>query len=136
MTEIIEFDGKIFADDCRDKIIHGDCLEVMRALLEKCVDIVITSPPYNLLNSSGNGLKKNTNCGKWKNAAIKNGYAEYDDNMPYIILDPFAGSGTTAVSAKKFERNFILIEKSLRYCEMAQSRIDGGDWRNDFNADK
>ena len=50
-----------------------------------------------------------------------------------IILDPFAGSGTTAVCAKKFDRNFILIEKSLRYCEMAQKRIDGGDWRHDFN---
>ena len=83
MTTIIEFDGKIAVENCVDKIIHGDCLEIMRLLPEKCVDVVITSPPYNLLNSSGNGLKKNTNCGKWKNAAIKNGYAEYDDNMPY-----------------------------------------------------
>lgn len=83
MTTIIEFEEKISVDTCLDKIIHGDCLEVMRALPDKCVDVVITSPPYNLLNSSGNGLKKNTNCGKWKNAAIKHGYAEYDDNMPY-----------------------------------------------------
>ena len=258
MTEILEFDTKIFFDDCVDKIIHGDCLEVMKNFPEKSVDVVITSPPYNLLNSSGNGLKKNTKTGKWKNAAIKNGYAEYDDNMPYadyiswqrecvaemcriikddgaifynnknrvqnglledrgeilkgfplrqviiwkrsgainfnqgyflptteqiylicnknfklakgankntdvweitqemknphpapfpealidrivssttgkIILDPFAGSGTTAVSAKKFDRNFILIEKSLKYCEMARDRINGGDWRNAGN---
>ena len=155
-TKIIEFDGKITVENCVDKIIHGDCLEIMCSLPDKCVDVIITLPPYNLLNSSGNGLKKNTNCGKWKNAAIKNGYAEYDDNMPYaeyiawqrecvaemcriissttgqIILDPFAGSGTTAVSAKKFGRNFILIEKSLKYCEIAQKRIDGGDWRHDF----
>ncbi|MBR1397153.1 MAG: hypothetical protein IJ563_06435 [Selenomonadaceae bacterium] len=48
-------------------------------------------------------------------------------------MDPFAGSGTTAVSAKKFDRNFILIEKSLKYCTMAQTRLDGGDWRNDVN---
>ncbi|MBR1858181.1 MAG: site-specific DNA-methyltransferase [Selenomonadaceae bacterium] len=258
MTEIIKFNNNISADSCLNKIIYGDCLRVMRTLPDKCVDVVITSPPYNLLNSSGNGLKKNTKCGKWKNAAIKNGYAEYDDNMPYvdyiawqrecvaemcrlikddgavfynnknrvqnglledrgeivkgfplrqiiiwkrsgainfnagyflpiteqiyllcnkafklaqgankntdvweikqemknphpapfpeelidkivssttgkIILDPFAGSGTTAVSAKKFDRNFILIEKSLKYCTMAQTRLDGGDWRNDVN---
>ena len=30
-----------------------------------------------------------------------------------IILDPFVGSGTTAIFAKKFDRDFILIEKSL-----------------------
>ena len=258
MTEIIEFGGKISAEACRDKIIHGDCLEVMRALPDRCVDVIITSPPYNLLNSTGNGLKKNTNCGKWKNAAIKDGYAEHDDNMPYaeyiawqracvaemcrlitddgaifynnknrvqnglledrgeilrgfplrqviiwkrsgainfnpgyflptteqiyllcnrsfklakgankltdvwevtqemrnphpapfpealidkivssttgkLILDPFGGSGTTAVCAKKFDRHFILIDKSLKYCEMAQARLDGGDWRNGFD---
>lgn len=241
--------------DCTDKIICGDCLEIMKKMPSKSVDVIITSPPYNLLNSTGNGLKKNTNCGKWKNAAIKDGYKEYDDNMPYdeyiawqrecveqmcrlikedgavfynnknrvqsgllqdrgeivrgfplrqiiiwkrsgainfnkgyflptteqiymlcnkdfrlvdgankhtdvweikqemknphpapfpeelidriisstsgqIILDPFAGSGTTAVSGKKFNRNFICIEKSMTYCEMAQRRIRGEDWRN------
>ena len=238
-----------------DCILHGDCLNVMRQLPDKSVDVVITSPPYNLLNSTGNGLKKGTKTGKWKNAAIKEGYEEYDDNMPYdqyvlwqracvsemcrlikddgvvfynnknrvqggliqdrgqilqglplrqiitwkrkgavnfnpgyflptteqiymlcgknfklvkgankltdvweiqqemnnphpapfpealidliisstdgnIVLDPFAGSGTTAVSAKKAGRHFIMIEKSLRYCEMAKTRIEGGDWRN------
>lgn len=81
MTEIIE--GNKNFDDCLDKIIFGDCLEVMKNFPDKSIDVVITSPPYNLLNSTGNGLKKNTNCGKWKNAAIKNGYANYDDNMPY-----------------------------------------------------
>lgn len=71
MTEIIEFDKNFSAENCVDKIIHGDCLEVMKNFPEKFVDVIITSPPYNLLNSTGNGLKKNTNCGKWKNAAIK-----------------------------------------------------------------
>ena len=255
-TEIIEFGETFSIDTCIDKIIHGDCLEVMRKMPDRCIDIIITSPPYNLLNSTGNGLHRNTKVGKWKNAAIKNGYAEYDDNMPYdeyiswqrecvtemcriikddgaifynnknrvqsgilqdrgeilkgfplrqiitwkrsgainfnpgyflptteqiylicnknfklakgankytdvweikqemknphpapfpeeltdrivssttgkIILDPFGGSGTTAVSCKKFDRNFILIEKSMRYCELAKNRIEGKeDWRD------
>ena len=244
-------DIKIFLNS----IIHGDCLEVMRRMPDKCIDLVITSPPYNLLNSTGNGLKRNTRCGKWRNAAIKEGYQNYDDNMPYdeyvawqkacvaemyrlikddgaifynnknrvqggllqnrgeivrdfplrqiitwkrsgainfnsgyflptseqiymicnknfklvkgankytdvweitqelknphpapfpealidrivssapgqIILDPFAGSGTTGVSAGKFGRDFILIEKSEDYCEMAKARLEGADWRN------
>lgn len=258
-TEIITVDstmGQVDIDKVKNKIINGDCLEIMRAMPDNSIDIIITSPPYNLLNSTGNGLKKNTKCGKWKNAAIKNGYKDYDDNMPYpeyikwqkqcvaemfrllkedgaifynnknrvqggllqdrgeivrgfplrqiitwkrsgainfnqgyflptteqiylicnknfklrkgsnkltdvweikqemknphpapfpeelidriitsttgqLILDPFGGSGTTAISSMKDNRDFILIEKSNFYCEMAKARIGGKeDWRN------
>ena len=255
-TEIIEFNNANTypIENYYNKIIHGDCLEVMKSLPDKSVDIIITSPPYNLLNSTGNGLKKNTHCGKWVNAAIKDGYKEYDDNMPYdeyvswqrecvaemvrlikddgavfynnknrvqggllqdrgeivkgfplrqiitwkrsgavnfnagyflptteqiymlcgknfklvkgankltdvweikqemknphpapfpvelidnivssvsgqVILDPFAGSSTTAVSCIKNNRTFIMIEKALSYCEMSKKRING-EWRN------
>ena len=86
-TEILLFDDKkthLSIEEVQNKIINGDCIEVMNAMPSKSVDIIITSPPYNLLNSTGNGLKKNTNCGKWKNAAIKNGYKDYEDNMPYL----------------------------------------------------
>ena len=258
MTEIKIFDENLDINNLLNTIVHGDCLEVMKKLPDKCVDLVITSPPYNLLNSTGNGLKKNTRCGKWKNAAIKDGYKNYDDNMPYdeyvkwqkacvaemyrlikdggaifynnknrvqggllqdrgeivrglplrqiiiwkrsgainfnsgyflptteqiymicdknfklikgankytdvweitqelknphpapfpealidrilssaagqIVLDPFAGSGTTGVSARKFNRDFILIEKSEEYCRMAKARLDGADWRDANN---
>ena len=30
------------------KLVHGDCLEVLPTLSEKSVDLVVTSPPYNL----------------------------------------------------------------------------------------
>src|SRR5580700_7811814 len=30
------------------QIYHNDCIEGMRALLDETVDIVVTSPPYNL----------------------------------------------------------------------------------------
>jgi modification methylase len=44
---------------------------------------VVTSPPYNLKNSTGNGMKPCTTSGKWANAALQNGYSHYDDNMPH-----------------------------------------------------
>lgn len=239
----------------KNTIINGSCLDIMRAMPDKCIDIIITSPPYNLLNSTGNGLKTNTYCGKWKNAAIKEGYKnDYNDNMPYaeyvdwqrtcitemlrllkedgaifynnknrvqngllqdrgeivkgfplrqiitwkrkgginfnagyflptteqiylicnkrfklnkgankltdvweiaqemknphpapfpeeltdriissisgmMIMDPFGGSGTTAVSSIKAGRNFVMIEQSIHYCEMAKARIEGREWR-------
>ena len=65
-----------------NKIICGDCLEVMKQLPDGCVNLVVTSPPYNLKNSTGNGMKCGKG-GKWSNAALINGYATYDDNMPY-----------------------------------------------------
>lgn len=68
--------------DYIDKIFCGDCLSVMKELPDACCDIVVTSPPYNLKNSTGNGMKDGRG-GKWEGAALCNGYADYDDNMPY-----------------------------------------------------
>jgi site-specific DNA-methyltransferase (adenine-specific) len=234
-------------DNFKNKIICGDCLDIMRKISDATVDIIITSPPYNLKNSTGNGMKNGSN-GKWANAALQNGYSNYNDNMPHdkyvkwqkkcldemmrlipengaifynhkwrvqggllqdrqdivgdfpvrqiiiwkragglnfnpgyflptyeviyliakpkfklapkanaqtdiweipqemknghpapfpvslidriigstdakIILDPFIGSGTTAISALNFERNYIGIDISPEYCEIAKKRI-------------
>jgi site-specific DNA-methyltransferase (adenine-specific) len=40
-----------------------------------------------------------------------------------IVLDPFAGSGTTGVACKNLNRNYILIEKEPEYVEIANERI-------------
>jgi modification methylase len=41
-----------------------------------------------------------------------------------IVLDPFAGSGTTCVVAKKMNRRFIGIDIEPTYTELAQIRVD------------
>ena len=40
-----------------------------------------------------------------------------------IVLDPFMGSGTTAVVAERLGRNWIGIELNPEYCEIAKRRI-------------
>ena len=41
-----------------------------------------------------------------------------------IVIDPFGGTGTTAISCIRYNRRYILIEKEEKYCEIAAKRIE------------
>jgi modification methylase len=237
-------------EEIKNKIVCGDCLEIMKELPSESIDLVVTSPPYNLKTSTGNGMKKGTKTGRWANNPLQNGYAHHNDEMPHeeyvawqrsvlteamrllkndgaifynhkwrvqggliqdradivegfpvrqiiiwrraggfnfnpgyfvptyeviyliakknfklakgkngfgdvweftqemknghpapfplalptrciestdaeIILDPFMGSGTTAMAAKQLGRNYVGIELSPEYCQLAEDRISG-----------
>ena len=47
-----------------------------------------------------------------------------------IILDPFMGSGTTAVAAKKLGRRYLGYEIEREYCVMAKERLGKVDGTN------
>lgn len=60
--------------------------------------------------------------------------ATFPNQLPYdfiscfcptngIVLDPFIGSGTTAVAAKNLKRNYIGIDICKDYCDIAEKRI-------------
>ena len=66
----------------RGRIHQGDCVETMNRLPPESVDLIVTSPPYNIKNSTGNGLK-NGSGGKWPKAELIKGYASHDDAMPH-----------------------------------------------------
>ena len=40
-----------------------------------------------------------------------------------LVLDPFAGSGTTALACHALNRRFICIEKEAEYVEVARNRL-------------
>ena len=213
-----------------NKVIQGDCLEVMKDIADKSIDMILTDPPYgmNLTPQREGGkfhnvkienddnldwtdmffsqcfrvIKKDTvmysfcshhSVGKFIESAKKSGFivknllvwdkmwfgmgnnwrpnfelilvlgngrfvtksknksnilsyrritpqkavhptekviplleeliAEPDYN-PKIILDPFAGSGTTGVACKNLNRNFILIEKEPEYIDIINKRLN------------
>lgn len=54
-----------------------------------------------------------------------------------LVLDPFAGSGSTAISASRLKRNFITIEKDKEYYKTVTERIrDINDPLRNFIVDK
>jgi len=40
-----------------------------------------------------------------------------------VVLDPFFGSGTTGIVAKRLGRSYLGIDQSAEYCEMARKRL-------------
>lgn len=240
-------------DTVANKFICGDSLDVMRLMPTESFDLAVTSPPYNLKNSTGNGMKDGRG-GKWANAELIKGYDTHGDCLPHdeyvawqrkclsqmmrlikddgaifynhkwrvqdgllqdrhdivsglpvrqiiiwkrkgginfnpgyflptyevvyliakpkfrlakkanafgdvwdftqesnnphpaafpvslieriigstnaqLILDPFMGSGTTAVAASNLDRNFVGIDLSASYCDMASRRLNGKVWQ-------
>lgn len=93
---------------------RGDCLQVMAEMPGGAVDLVFTSPPYNLGNTTGGGfpdgrmghyrkssaLAKRGGQGKWAKASaaggLAHGYGEYDDSMEHA--DYVAWQGRVLVS--------------------------------------
>ncbi len=59
-----------------------DCIKLMHKLPPSSIGLIVTSPPYNIRNSTGNGF----NCRSkdlWSCAGLRDGYDGYSDNMPY-----------------------------------------------------
>lgn len=208
----------IYPDDYINKVICGNCLEVMRQMPDKCVDLVVTDPPYGIeyhsnYYSRGNPHSEIINDDKlflpleelwritkdggaiyvfysfkeplidsrvknqivwvkdnWSAGDLEGDYGNQyetiafipkpgfklkgkrysnvwnfprekpefhptqkpiqlmsriilESNKDGIILDPFLGSGTTAVAAKYLHRRFIGIEISEKYCQIARERL-------------
>lgn len=44
-------------DQYLGKVIQGDCIDVMRRLPDKCVDLILTDIPYGEVNRESNGLR-------------------------------------------------------------------------------
>jgi len=194
-------------------VVEGDCLELMKALPDGCVDAVVADPPYPkeyldflrdawplcrraardgawLLVMSGQvwlprvmsdiaraaweyrwmgnfrmpmanspiwpigistgwkplliyGTSSSQKFKPWKYDVFENATQNEDDKHYHkwgqsfrqfltlierfeiegTILDPFCGSGTTLVAAKKLGRHFLGFEISHEYCEIARRRM-------------
>ncbi len=85
-TEVLEHDTHHVPRDLLSpwlgKVQCGDAIELMGRMPAASIGLVITSPPYNLKNSTGNGMRDGRG-GKWPNAALQEGYDCHGDAMPH-----------------------------------------------------
>lgn len=45
-----------------------------------------------------------------------------------LVLDPFGGTMTTGVAAKKLGRNYIMIEREAKYCKFGEERLNSVEY--------
>jgi site-specific DNA-methyltransferase (adenine-specific) len=68
--------------------------------------------------------KKKYNHPTTKPLGLMEDLVYFYSNEGEIVLDPFSGSGTTAVACEKLNRRWIGIEINEEYCEIAKKRIE------------
>ena len=57
LTEAVTRTPKSMMSAWLGKVHTGDCVELMDKMPVGSIDLIVTSPPYNIKNSTGNGLK-------------------------------------------------------------------------------
>lgn len=84
-----------FPSDFTNKIICGDCLTVMKDIPDQSIDLVVTSPPYNLKIRKTFGNTQNWK-GKWNKSKLQSqGYDQHNDYMPEDQYIPWQKSVLT-----------------------------------------
>ena len=117
----------------------GKCMKPYHRLIEKSGGVPSTE--------SERGFEWNSMKGQWKtDKSTEVGGATTktvgwgvdcecaDDIKKCVVLDPFGGSGTTAVSALKHGRKAILLELNPEYAKIAEDRIN--NFKTEVGLDK
>lgn len=62
-------------EEIKNTIINADCLEILKQLPDKCIDLVLTDPPY---GNEINGVKIERTGGSWNNNTIRKKIKDWD----------------------------------------------------------
>jgi modification methylase len=107
-----------------NKVHCGDCITLMDRMPAASVGLIVTSPPYNLRNSTGNGMKDGFG-GKWENPKLADGYDFHDDAMPHDEYVKWQRSCLTAMMRVLREDGAIFYNHKWRVQDsLLQDRSD------------
>ena len=64
-------------------LYNADCLDIMRKMPDKSVDLVITDPPYGIRENNEHNLSRGTSSPKWKRGKPTDyGHFDWDNEQP------------------------------------------------------
>ena len=120
--------------DLENKIINADCLDILKQLPDKCIDLVLTDPPYGIgiKGSVGGGSKR----GKVKDCKKCNWdefipSKEYFDEIFRVSKNQIIWGGNYFVESLKNSRCFLcwykrdgLPERTFADAELAWTSFD------------
>jgi DNA modification methylase len=92
-------------------MILADCRDALSKIPSDSVDLVLTDPQYNTGLKASNATR------------LTHFFDEHASVLGNLVLDPFAGIGTTCVIAKKLGRRFLGIEREPRYHARAVAEL-------------
>jgi len=118
------------------KVGHGDFLARYKHNYEPILYLIKKSPTKwrglnNQVNVFMDFVKENILHPTQKPLKLIKKLIENSSDENDIVLDPFIGSGTTAVAAKILKRNYIGIEIDKNYVELTNQRLKSYDTSND-----
>ena len=91
---------KNWPEDFMNKIICGDCLEVMKEMPDECIDMIITSPPYNVGKDYGEGRERDK--------IDLDDYYKFAFNLTHCLSRILKGGGRICIEIGGSGRNFPL----------------------------
>ncbi|MDD5459739.1 MAG: site-specific DNA-methyltransferase [Phycisphaerae bacterium] len=113
-------------DEIKNTVICGDCLEVMKQLPDKCVDLVLTDPPYGI-GISKNPVRQRFEKSDWdKSIPTK----EYFDHILRVSKNQIIWGGNYFSEYLRSSKHFLVWNKlqpedfTLGMCEMAWGSLD------------
>ena len=116
-------------DNYLNKITLGDALSLIPQLEADSLHCCISDIPYGIGLDDWDVLHNNTNSAllgqspAQKPLSILQFLIKLSTRERQIVLDPFAGSGSTAVACQSLNRQFIGFEINPDYVQIAKSRL-------------
>lgn len=128
VSQAIRPKKKLTLKDAQNQVILGNCLQAMDLLPDKCVDLMVVDPPYNLTKNFGKNIFKEMSAAeylRWLDAWLSKTVRLLKDNASIYICSDWKTSLFIPEAAGKY---FILQNRISWEREKGRGALN--NWKN------